>query len=215
MCTRARYLRVARRFRVPNRSDLRPSSVWLGCCSLTIMFSNYSASASFDELVDATGQPRDGVQRVGKLLARLGIDELRSRQGAAEAMIRALGITFTIYAQSNDIDREWPFDIIPRVIAQKEWDRIARGLEQRLRTLNLFIDDLYNGQRVVQAGIFPGELPGQLQKLPRGLPRRKTEVRRLGAYLRHGSGARPRRHRVRARGQSENSLRRFVHAGKS
>ncbi|HEY5374121.1 MAG TPA: circularly permuted type 2 ATP-grasp protein, partial [Polyangiaceae bacterium] len=72
--------------------------------------------------------------------------------------IRALGITFTVYAQSNNIDREWPFDIIPRVIAQREWDGIARGLEQRLRAINLFIDDIYKAQRVVRAGVFPAEL---------------------------------------------------------
>jgi len=123
-----------------------------------IMFQNYPATASFDELVNASGNPRDGVRRVGELIARLGLAELQARQRAAEATIRALGITFTVYAQNNDVDREWPFDIIPRVIAQREWDGIARGLEQRLRALNAFIDDLYNEQRVVHAGVFPGEL---------------------------------------------------------
>ncbi|HET7541246.1 MAG TPA: circularly permuted type 2 ATP-grasp protein [Polyangiaceae bacterium] len=122
------------------------------------MFQDYSATATFDELVAASGRPRESVRRVGELIARLGIDELERRQSAAEATIRALGITFTIYSQSRDIDRQWPFDIIPRVIAQREWDGIARGLEQRLRALNLFIDDLYNDQRVIKAGIFPAEL---------------------------------------------------------
>ena len=122
------------------------------------MFQNYSAGAAFDELLGASGRPRDGVRQVGELLARLSLDELRARQRAAEAMIRALGITFTVYSQSDDIDRQWPFDIIPRVIAQREWDGIARGLEQRLHALNLFIDDIYNGQRVIKAGVFPGEL---------------------------------------------------------
>lgn len=122
------------------------------------MFENYSANATFDELVAASGQPREEVRRVGELLSRLGLDELRVRQSAAEATIRALGITFTVYSQNSDIDRQWPFDIIPRVLTQREWDGIARGLEQRLRALNLFIDDLYNQQRVVKAGVFPGEL---------------------------------------------------------
>jgi len=122
------------------------------------MFQNYPASSTFDEVVDASGQPRHDVRRVGELLTQLGLDELRLRQSAAEATIRALGITFTIYSQGHDIDRQWPFDIIPRVIAEREWDRIARGLEQRLRALNHFIDDLYNEQRVVKAGVFPAEL---------------------------------------------------------
>ena len=122
------------------------------------MFQNYPATAAFDEVLDGSGQPRHGTRRVGELLTRLGLDELRSRQSAAEATIRALGITFTIYSQSEDIDRQWPFDIIPRVIAQREWDAISLGLEQRLRALNQFIDDIYNQQRVVKAGVFPGEL---------------------------------------------------------
>ena len=134
-----------------------PLVAWLLLC-ISIMFQNYPRTGTFDELVGASGQPRANVRRVGELFARLGLDELRLRQSAAEATIRALGITFTIYSQSNDIDREWPFDIIPRVIAQREWDGIARGLEQRLRALNHFIDDIYNEQRVVKAGIFPAEL---------------------------------------------------------
>jgi uncharacterized circularly permuted ATP-grasp superfamily protein len=125
---------------------------------VSAMFENYSANATFDELLGASGRPRIGVQRVAELLAQLGLDELRSRQSAADATIRALGISFTIYSQSSNIDRQWPFDIIPRVIARREWDGIARGLEQRLRALNLFIDDLYNEQRVVAAGVFPGEI---------------------------------------------------------
>lgn len=121
------------------------------------MFSNYS-SPTYDELVGATGRPRAEVRQLGELMARLGLSELRSRQSAAEASIRALGITFTVYEQATNIDREWPFDIIPRVLGEREWDGIARGLEQRLRALNLFIDDLYNAQRVVREGVFPAEL---------------------------------------------------------
>jgi uncharacterized circularly permuted ATP-grasp superfamily protein len=122
------------------------------------MFKNYPTCSTFDELVDGSGRPRHDVRRVGELLTRIGLDELKSRQSAAEATIRALGITFTIYSQRQNIDRQWPFDIIPRVIARREWDGIARGLEQRLVALNHFIDDIYNEQRVVKAGIFPAEL---------------------------------------------------------
>ena len=34
--------------------------------------------------------------------------------------------------------------MIPRVIAASEWRRVERGLKQRLKALNLFIDDIYN-----------------------------------------------------------------------
>ena len=121
-------------------------------------WASYMATAAYDELLTPEGEPRHAVRRVGTLLGRLGVDELRDRQRAAEATIRALGITFTVYDARSNIDREWPFDVIPRVVPGREWDGIARGLEQRLRALNAFIDDLYNEQRVVKAGTFPAQL---------------------------------------------------------
>jgi uncharacterized circularly permuted ATP-grasp superfamily protein len=81
-----------------------------------------------------------------------------TRQKAAEAAIRGMGITFTVYHQEGgSIDRSWPLDIIPRVIALQEWQRIEAGLRQRARALNLFIDDIYHGQRIVHDGVFPRE----------------------------------------------------------
>jgi uncharacterized circularly permuted ATP-grasp superfamily protein len=123
-----------------------------------MFWTNYTPNGAYDELLTSSGDPREPVRRLGELLGRLGLDELRARQRAANANIRARGITFTVYSQRNNIDREWPVDIIPRVIPSSEWERVERGLEQRLRALNAFIDDLYNEQRVVKAGVFPGEL---------------------------------------------------------
>jgi len=42
-------------------------------------------------------------------------------------------------------------------IALEEWRRIEAGLQQRARALNLFIDDIYHGQRIVRDGVFPRE----------------------------------------------------------
>jgi uncharacterized circularly permuted ATP-grasp superfamily protein len=119
---------------------------------------SYVPLDTYDELVTPTGAPRAAFRRVAELAGTLELDELKARQRAAEASIKNLGITFTVYDQRADIDREWPFDIIPRVIQASEWNGVARGLAQRLRALNAFIDDLYNEQRVVQDGRFPGEL---------------------------------------------------------
>ncbi len=51
-----------------------------------------------------------------------------------------------------------PFDLIPRVIALKEWRGIEAGLKQRVKALNRFIDDLYNDQQIIKDGVFPAEL---------------------------------------------------------
>ncbi len=83
---------------------------------------------------------------------------LDSRQEASERAIVEMGITFTVYSEGRNIDRAWPFDIIPRTIAAVEWDRIAAGLTQRLTALNLFIDDLYHERRVIRDRIVPEDI---------------------------------------------------------
>jgi len=111
-----------------------------------------------DELIAESGEPRPVAAALLRLIERLGEDELRSRQRIAERDILTMGITFTVYSDGQNIDRAWPFDIIPRVIDGTEWDGIASGLSQRLRAINMFIDDLYNDQRVIADGVFPAEL---------------------------------------------------------
>ena len=74
------------------------------------------------------------------LIERIGDEELRDRQRLAEIDILTMGITFTVYSDGQNIDRAWPFDIIPRVIDGREWDKISLGLQQRLIALNRFID---------------------------------------------------------------------------
>ncbi len=117
----------------------------------------YPVEGQWDELVRPDGRARPGAGRLLKTLAGFDADELALRQGAADLAIKAMGITFTVYHQEEgSIDRAWPLDIIPRVIALREWRRIERGLVQRVRALNAFIDDVYHDREIVQAGKFPG-----------------------------------------------------------
>lgn len=111
-----------------------------------------------DELLTDDGAPRELAAGLMQLIERLGEEELRDRQQLAEVDILAMGITFTVYSDGENIDRAWPFDIIPRMIPGSEWDLIAAGLAQRLRAINMFIDDLYNDQRVIADGVFPADL---------------------------------------------------------
>lgn len=119
---------------------------------------DYGAGAGWDEMVGPDG-PRTGCDGVMDLLTALG-PELFERQKAAELAIRAMGISFTVYAEGANLDRAWPFDVIPRVISTHEWERVAAGLTQRLLALNLFIDDVYGDQRSLRNGVVPAELVG-------------------------------------------------------
>jgi uncharacterized circularly permuted ATP-grasp superfamily protein len=111
-----------------------------------------------DELLSETGTPRPHAAALMEFISSLDRDELLDRQQVAELDILTMGITFTVYSDGANIDRSWPFDIIPRVISGREWTQIERGLVQRLVALNRFIDDLYNDQQIIADGVFPADL---------------------------------------------------------
>ncbi len=126
---------------------------------MVIEWDRYPCESLYDELLAAPGQPRAVTAALLADLAALGPEELAIRQEAAEVSIKEMGITFTVYSEEGGaIDRAWPFDVIPRVIAQSEWERVAAGLKQRVQALNRFIDDLYHDQKVIKDGVFPKEL---------------------------------------------------------
>jgi uncharacterized circularly permuted ATP-grasp superfamily protein len=124
---------------------------------MAIDWKDYDCAGLFDELVTASGRARPGAGGLCRELARLSDAELRSRKEAAELAIRSMGITFTVYGgeDSGSIDREWPFDIIPRLILKREWEAIEAGLIQRVTALNRFIDDVYHDQRALDDGVVP------------------------------------------------------------
>ena len=112
----------------------------------------------YDELLAPDGSARPAARVLVEQLRALEQAELQERQDRADLDILTQGITFTVYSDGRGIDRAWPFDIIPRVIAADEWRRIEAGLKQRLTAINHFIDDLYHDQRIVADGVFPAEL---------------------------------------------------------
>ena len=118
----------------------------------------YSESSAYDELLGADLTPRPEARPLFDYLNSLDRAELSARRQAVDATIKAMGITFTVYSESGNIDRAWPFDPVPRVMSRTEWTRIQNGLKQRLTALNLFIDDLYNEQHIVKDGVFPLEI---------------------------------------------------------
>ncbi len=125
---------------------------------MTIELYNYPQPDTYDELLNEYQQPRPAARALFDYVDRLGAKELVARRESVDAAIMAMGITFTVYSDAGNIDRAWPFDIIPRTLSSKEWAIIDAGLKQRLTALNLFINDLYNEQKIVKDGIFPIEV---------------------------------------------------------
>ena len=120
-------------------------------------WSQYPWADAYDELISSNGAPRVSARRLLNLLAALDETELAERCAAAERSIREMGISFTVYSDEGNIDRAWPFDLIPRVIRAKDWKKVSAGLQQRSRALNRFINDVYNEQKILKDGIVPAE----------------------------------------------------------
>jgi uncharacterized circularly permuted ATP-grasp superfamily protein len=134
---------------------------------MRIDWKQYDPGDLYDELIGAAGQPRPAARVLANYLKSLSDQQLARRQRAAELAIAEMGITFTVYSEGENIDRAWPFDIIPRVIALKEWQQIEAGLKQRITALNLFIEDIYNERRIIRDKVFPRSmLAGSKNYLP-------------------------------------------------
>ena len=125
---------------------------------MRVNWKSYNSGPFFDELISSPGFARKPARRLASYLRSLKHEDLLQKKTSAELAIKTMGISFTVYSDAGNIDREWPMDIIPRLIAASEWDQTSKGLEQRLRALNCFIHDIYNDQKILKDKVVPEEL---------------------------------------------------------
>ncbi len=111
----------------------------------------------WDEMCDQQ-QIRSHYSKVFESLQLLQTGDLQQKDRLAAELFMNQGITFTVYSDNAGIERIFPFDIIPRIIIDKEWDQIELGIKQRLKALNLFLKDIYSDQQILKDGIIPAEL---------------------------------------------------------
>lgn len=116
---------------------------------------NYPVNGFFDEAIIRDNQPRPAAAQLFSQLEDTPFDSFHEMQKSAQMAIAQMGISFTIYSDKGNIDRLWPFDVFPRTLGASEWQIITNGLKQRLKALNLFIEDVYNEQRIFAEGIMP------------------------------------------------------------
>ena len=119
---------------------------------------NYDIASHFDELFEPDGKARSSAVPLIERISSLPEGELTRRQQAAEAALLHMGITFTVYGSEFGTDQIFPLDIIPRIIGPEDWDYQERGLKQRIYTLNLFLQDIYNEQRILKDRVIPADL---------------------------------------------------------
>ena len=112
-----------------------------------------------DELLDDEGRPLSHAVSLMTALERLGPAALQAAGERRDAIFMQQGITFEVAGSDGERrDRAWPLDLVPRVLTAAEWTTIKRGLAQRIRALNAFVDDVYHAHEIVRAGIVPWSL---------------------------------------------------------
>ncbi|MDB5668500.1 MAG: circularly permuted type 2 ATP-grasp protein [Alphaproteobacteria bacterium] len=119
------------------------------------------AGAAFDELWGScprNAAAREGFEALAAWLETTPPAELDRRQQTAEAAFRQMGITFNVYGDDEAAERIIPFDIIPRLFSAAEWRRVSEGLEQRVRAINAFVDDVYGARRIIADGVIPADV---------------------------------------------------------
>lgn len=127
-----------------------------------------SRATAFDEMVselDPSGQlglnpthsSRQHYQDFANWLAKQSKQTIQARREEAELIFRRVGITFAVYGDTDGTERTIPFDIVPRIFQAQEWQKLERGLKQRVQALNMFLHDVYHDQKILKAGIIPPE----------------------------------------------------------
>ncbi|MGB7344207.1 MAG: circularly permuted type 2 ATP-grasp protein [Pirellulaceae bacterium] len=118
----------------------------------------YDSGAFFDELVSKENIARQDAAQLVHLINSMGVAELSRRQSAIEHALYRMGITFTVYSDTQGTEKIMPFDVVPRIVSADLWSEIDAGLQQRIRALNRFLDDVYNERKIIAAGLIPAEL---------------------------------------------------------
>ncbi|MFN9710805.1 MAG: circularly permuted type 2 ATP-grasp protein [Bacteroidota bacterium] len=116
-----------------------------------------STSGFWDEMHGPEGI-RQPYAALLEALSHLQVSDLHDKEALANKLFINQGITFTVYSDNKGIERIFPFDILPRIITGKEWKSVEEGIKQRLKALNLFLNDIYHEQHIIRDGIIPAEL---------------------------------------------------------
>ena len=130
-----------------------------------LLFTGYDPGSFYDEVIAPNGEPRPCAAGMYDQLANMPLEVFEERRKLADLSYLVQGITFTVYSDGQGTERLFPFDLIPRILPYSEWERVDRGLSQRVVALNLFLQDIYGPQRILKDRRIPlpASTAGQLR----------------------------------------------------
>ena len=123
------------------------------------LWKNYNAKYAYDGYFTEDNKLRKHAAIISNILERYGKEKLQEIEKNCQSTISARGINFRVYAANNRAEeKKWPLDIIPRIIPRTQWNKVSKGLQQRVKALNLFIDDVYNHKKIFRDNVIPKEI---------------------------------------------------------
>ncbi|MGB0257885.1 MAG: circularly permuted type 2 ATP-grasp protein [Coraliomargarita sp.] len=123
------------------------------------MFSCYDKGPFFDEMFrNQDGAVFDHYAHLLKRFTDYDQENLSEKRRLIDNAFLEEGITFTVYGDNQGTERIFPFDPIPRIIPDKEWQQIEQGLTQRIIALNLFLNDIYHEGQIIKDGVIPEDV---------------------------------------------------------
>jgi uncharacterized circularly permuted ATP-grasp superfamily protein len=122
-----------------------------------MLLNNYDPESFYDELFLDKGKPRPHAASLANWMQNLSVAELQQHQETAQISLFKMGVTFNVYSDEQGVEKIFPFDIIPRIVAAEDWEYLEKGLKQRIRALNLFLADIYDQQLILKDGKIPAE----------------------------------------------------------
>jgi len=114
---------------------------------------NSPTRTCFDEMHSSPAGVRTLYANYAKWLHNVPAEQLESKRKEAELLFRRVGITFNVYGEDAGTERLIPFDVIPRLLANDEWQVLSKGAIQRVKALNMFLHDIYHDREIIKAGI--------------------------------------------------------------
>ena len=120
---------------------------------MKLSWSKYELSKSYDEYITPKRTVRGHLRKIGNFFESLSVSDLQELDSATKSAIKSMGINFRVYSEEGSEERTWPLDFIPRIIKKSEWNIVEKGLKQRTKALNCFIEDCYNEQSFLNSGI--------------------------------------------------------------
>ena len=123
------------------------------------LWKDYDAKSAYDGYFTEKNKLRKHATIISSILERYGKEKLQEIEKNCQSTISARGINFRVYAANNRAEKKkWPLDIIPRIIPKTQWNKVTKGLKQRVKALNLFLDDVYNQKNIFKDNVIPREI---------------------------------------------------------